>query len=144
MVPKPSKSIKMPPDGARSKKIAPRTEKDAKKHPKRIFDPPPWHPKSAKIRKKGASKIDAFFDPLLEPTLPHFRLLQGPPKQPKSGQNRSQSCPNSFLVRLHILSPMPMKNTLFAPPKPSKISKNEAKMQATDGLGKRKASKVDF
>ena len=43
MVPKPSKSIKMAQNGARSKKIAPRTEKDAKKHPKK--NPPLGHPK---------------------------------------------------------------------------------------------------
>ena len=45
---------------------------------------------------------------------------------------------------MHILSPLPIKNTLFASPKPSKIMKNQPKMQATHELEKRKASKVDF
>ena len=35
--PKPPKSIKMSQNGPRSKKIAPRTQKDAKKHPRKVF-----------------------------------------------------------------------------------------------------------
>ena len=83
-LPKPSKSIKIAQNGARSKKIAPRIGKEPKKgaNVNKLFDPP-GHPKSAKIEKKGVSKIDDFFDPLLEPTLPHFRLPQAPPKQSK-------------------------------------------------------------
>ena len=37
------------------------------------------HPKS----KKRGVENRCFFDPLLEPTLPHFRLPQAPQKQPK-------------------------------------------------------------
>ena len=48
-----------------------------------FFFAPPGHPKSTKIEKKGGSKIDDFFDPLLEPTLPDFRLPQALQKQPK-------------------------------------------------------------
>ena len=63
-----------------SKKISSKDRKRAKRE--KLLDPP-GHPKSAKIEKKGVSKIDVFFDPLLEPTLSHFRLPQAPQKQPK-------------------------------------------------------------
>ena len=64
-----------------TKKNSPQDRKRAKKGASvtEVGDPP-GHPKSAKIRKKGVSKIDVFFDPLLEPTLPHFRLPQAPQK----------------------------------------------------------------
>ena len=66
------------------KKIDPqernRGEKGARGH---SFLEPPGHPKSAKIEKEGISKINVFFDPLLEPTLPHFRLPQAPQKHSK-------------------------------------------------------------
>ena len=82
-----SKSNKIRQNGRKwrpSKKISPQERKGAEKVSNvRSFLDPPGHPKSAKIRKKGVSKIDDFFDPLLEPTLPHFRLPQAPPKQPK-------------------------------------------------------------
>ena len=83
MVPKVTKSIKMAQNGARAKKIAPRIGKDAKKSQEIKKMDPPGRPKSVKIEKKVISKIDDFFDPLLEPTLPHFRLPQAPQKQPK-------------------------------------------------------------
>ena len=83
MVPKTPKSIKIAKNAHRSNKIAPRTEKDAKQSQEFIFFGPPWAPKISQNRKKGVSKIDDFFDPLLEPTLPHFRLPQAPQKQPK-------------------------------------------------------------
>ena len=54
-----------------------------KRAKRNFFFATPGHPKSTKIEKKGISKIDDFFDPLLELTLPHFRLLQAPQKQPK-------------------------------------------------------------
>ena len=84
MAPKTQQSIKIAKNAPRSKKNSPQDRKKAKKRPKnqKLLDPPE-HPKSAKIRKKGVSKIDVFFNPLLEPPLPHFRLPQAPQKQPK-------------------------------------------------------------
>ena len=54
-----------------------------KRAKRNFFFGPPGHPKSTKIEKKGVSEIDDFFGPLLEPTLPDFRLPQAPQKQPK-------------------------------------------------------------
>ena len=67
-----------------SKKISPEDRKRAEKEANvnKLLDPP-GHPKSVKIERKGVSKIDAFFDPLLETTLPHFSLPQATQKQPK-------------------------------------------------------------
>ena len=101
-------------------------------------------PKISQIQKKGVSKIDVFFDPLLELTFPHFRLPQAPKKQPKWDQNRSQDCQSSFLARMHILSALPMKYTHFASSKSSKISQKQLKKHERHKLGKRKASEVDF
>ena len=67
-----------------SKQISPQDRKGAEKGSSvRSFLDAPGHSKSSKIEKKGVSNIDDFFDPLLVPTLPHFRLPQAPPKQPK-------------------------------------------------------------
>ena len=101
-------------------------------------------PKISQIQKKGVSKIDVFFDPLLELTFPHFRLPQAPKKQPKWVQNRPQDCQSSFLARMHILSALPMKYTHFASSKSSKISQKQLKKHERHKLGKRKASEVDF
>ena len=105
---------------------------------------PPERLKSAKVGKKRVSKIDVFFDPLLELTFPHFRLPQAPKKQPKWVQNRPQDCQSSFLARMHILSALPMKYTHFAFSKSSKISQKQLKKHERHKLGKRKASEVDF
>ena len=70
------------------------------------------------------SKIDVFFDLLLQATFPDFKLPQAPKKQPKYIKNRSQDCQSSFLARMHILSALPMKYTHFASSKSSKIRQN--------------------
>ena len=78
MVPKATKSIKMAQNGARAKKLAPRIEQEPKNSQETKIFGPPWAPQISQNRKKGVSKIDDFFDPLLEPTLPHFRLPKAP------------------------------------------------------------------
>ena len=108
--PKTQKSIKMDKNDARATKTSPQ---DRKKSEKGSSVTKVWAPseslKSAKVGKKGVSKIDVFFTPLLEPTFPHFRLPQAPQKQPKWAQNRSWDWQSSFLARMHIWPPVPWK-----------------------------------
>ena len=59
--PKPSKSIKIAQNGARSTKLAPRSGKEAKKHPKKFFESPPWAPKISQNRKKRGLENRRFF-----------------------------------------------------------------------------------
>ena len=75
-----------------SKKSSPQ---DRKRSEKASIIPPFWGPpehlKSAKVGKKGVSKIDVFFDPLLEATSPYFSSS----RDPKSNQNELKIDPGT-------------------------------------------------
>ena len=63
IVPKPAKSIKIAKNAPRSKKLAPSTEKDAKKGQEKFFETPPWAPQISQNQKKEGLENRRFFRP---------------------------------------------------------------------------------
>ena len=93
--------------------------------------------KSGKIAIKGVLKIDDFFDPLPEPTLPHFRSLQAPPKS-------VPELPKLIFGPIAYLVVSVNENAHFLHPPNHQKSIKIRIMQAKHELEKRKASEVDF